>query len=114
DAVTGFPSRPGSSPTVPFWCRDSWWECGACRKTPSTVRAATTVTGAYPHPAREPDPPRETEYRTMTDLVQLSDIEAAADRIADGVLRTPLLPFDPAPAERPLWIKAESLQPTSA
>lgn len=49
-----------------------------------------------------------------TDLVALSDIREAADRIAGEAVRTPLVPFDPAPAERPVWIKAESLQPTSA
>ncbi len=41
----------------------------------------------------------------------LGDIRAAASRIADAVVRTPLvrLPFDDAPAE--IWLKLENLQP---
>jgi threonine dehydratase len=50
----------------------------------------------------------------MTDLVSLADIRAAAERISPAVLRTPLLPFAEADQDRPLWIKPESLQPTSA
>ncbi|MDX1883770.1 threonine/serine dehydratase [Mycolicibacterium sp. 120270] len=47
-------------------------------------------------------------------LITLSDIESAADRIADAVIRTPLLPARWADAERPLWIKPENLQPIGA
>jgi threonine dehydratase len=50
----------------------------------------------------------------MTELVSLADIRAAADRIAGVVVRTPLVPYAMADDERPLWIKPESLQPTSA
>jgi threonine dehydratase len=41
--------------------------------------------------------------------IQLSDIEAARERIAGTVLRTPLVRFD----ER-IWLKLENLQPTNA
>jgi len=47
-------------------------------------------------------------------LVTLSDIQAAAARIRDLVVRTPLLPCAWADAERPLWLKPESLQATGA
>ncbi|MFC5823650.1 threonine ammonia-lyase [Nonomuraea insulae] len=50
----------------------------------------------------------------MTEQVTLADIRAAAARISDTVVRTPLLPFSPAEPGRPLWIKPESLQPTAA
>lgn len=50
----------------------------------------------------------------MTDLVTLDDIRAAADRIKGAALRTPLISYPGAPADRPLWVKAEALQPTSA
>ncbi|WP_433432469.1 threonine ammonia-lyase [Nonomuraea sp. CA-141351] len=50
----------------------------------------------------------------MTEQVTLSDIRAAADRISDTVVRTPLVPFALADPGRPLWIKPESLQPTAA
>ncbi len=50
----------------------------------------------------------------MTDLVTLDDVRAAHDRIRDTVLRTPLVPYPPADPRRPLWLKAESLQPTGA
>jgi len=46
----------------------------------------------------------------VTDLVSAADITAAADRIADVAVRTPLLPF---PGQRFL-VKAESLQPTGS
>jgi threonine dehydratase len=55
------------------------------------------------------------EAAAETVLVTLSDIEAAAERISDLVLRTPLIQL-PHP-QRPddvLHCKAESLQPTSA
>jgi len=48
-------------------------------------------------------------------LVTLDDIKAAADRIRDVAVHTPLVPAtgwsDP---ERPLWIKPENLQPVGA
>lgn len=50
-------------------------------------------------------------------LISLEEIELAAARIADTCLRTPVLPVA-VDTERtggaPLWIKAESLQPTGA
>lgn len=55
--------------------------------------------------------------RSVTDgdgLVTLADIQAAAARIADDVVRTPLLPQPWADPDRPLWLKPESLQPTGA
>jgi threonine dehydratase len=53
--------------------------------------------------------------KTETQLVGLDDIRAAADRIADVVLRTPVidLPHPDRPGEV-LRCKAESLQPTGA
>ncbi|MEV8439032.1 threonine/serine dehydratase [Actinosynnema sp. NPDC051121] len=42
-------------------------------------------------------------------LVTISDIRAAADRIRDAAVRTPLLRFDDG-----LWLKPESLQPVGA
>jgi threonine dehydratase len=50
----------------------------------------------------------------VSDLVTLEDIRAARERISHAVLRTPLLPFAAADPQRPLWLKAESLQPTAA
>ncbi|TDD05959.1 threonine/serine dehydratase [Nonomuraea deserti] len=50
----------------------------------------------------------------MTGPVTLADIRAAAERISDTAVRTPLVPFAPADPGRPLWIKPESLQPTAA
>jgi threonine dehydratase len=47
-------------------------------------------------------------------LVTLDDIKAAADRIRDVAVRTPLVPAGWADPERPLWIKPESLQPIGA
>src|SRR6185312_10539581 len=41
--------------------------------------------------------------------IELADIEAARERIAGTVLRTPLVKFD----ER-IWLKLENLQPTNA
>ncbi|MFI5958289.1 threonine/serine dehydratase [Cryptosporangium sp. NPDC051539] len=51
---------------------------------------------------------------TAPSLVTLSDIQAAADRIRNLVVRTPLLPCAWAEAGRPLWLKPESLQATGA
>lgn len=45
-------------------------------------------------------------------LVTLADVEAAADRIRDAVARTPLLAA--TVGGRPLWLKAENLQPVGA
>ncbi|WP_026316214.1 threonine ammonia-lyase [Actinokineospora enzanensis] len=45
-------------------------------------------------------------------LVTLADITAAAERIAGTAVRTPLVPCPWA--DRPLWIKPESLQPVGA
>jgi threonine dehydratase len=47
-------------------------------------------------------------------LVTLDDIRAAAGRLKGSVLRTPLVPYAFADPGRPLWLKAESLQPTGA
>lgn len=47
-------------------------------------------------------------------LITLSDIEAAAGRVADAVVRTPLIPAKWADVQRPLWIKPENLQPVGA
>ena len=47
-------------------------------------------------------------------LIDLDDIRAAAVRIGDAVVRTPLLPARWADADRPLWIKPENLQPIGA
>jgi threonine dehydratase len=49
-----------------------------------------------------------------TELVGYSDVTAAAERIAGIAVRTPLLPCLWADPDRPLWIKAECLQPTGA
>jgi threonine dehydratase len=48
------------------------------------------------------------------ELVGLADIRAAAARLAGRVLRTPLVPLATADTDRPLWLKAESLQVTGA
>ena len=45
------------------------------------------------------------------ELVGIDQIRQAADRLAGVAVRTPLLPQLGADAERPLWIKPESLQP---
>jgi threo-3-hydroxy-L-aspartate ammonia-lyase len=47
-------------------------------------------------------------------LITVDDIHAAAGRIREVVVRTPLLPAQWADADRPLWIKAENLQPIGA
>ena len=47
-------------------------------------------------------------------LITLADIQAAAGRIADAVVRTPLVPARWADPERPLWLKPENLQPIGA
>jgi threo-3-hydroxy-L-aspartate ammonia-lyase len=44
-------------------------------------------------------------------LVSIDDIQAAATSIGDVAVRTPLLPCLWADADRPLWLKPESLQP---
>lgn len=51
----------------------------------------------------------------MSDLVSLTDIEQAAERLAGVTVRTPLVPFPHfPPTDRELLIKPESLQPTGA
>ena len=50
----------------------------------------------------------------LPSLVTLSDIQAAAARIRDLVVRTSLLPCAWAEAGRPLWLKPENLQATGA
>lgn len=45
------------------------------------------------------------------DLVGIEQIRRAADLLAGVAVRTPLLPQLWADTERPLWLKAESLQP---
>jgi threonine dehydratase len=47
-------------------------------------------------------------------LVTIDDIRAAAELIRPYVVRTPLVPAGWADAERPLWIKPESLQQVGA
>ena len=47
------------------------------------------------------------------DLVTIADIRAAASRVADTAVHTPLLP-QPWAAPRELWLKPESLQPIGA
>jgi threo-3-hydroxy-L-aspartate ammonia-lyase len=47
-------------------------------------------------------------------LVTIDHISAAADRVRDAVIRTPLVPATWADSERPLWIKPENLQPIGA
>ena len=47
-------------------------------------------------------------------LITIEDIQAAADRIKDAVVRTQLIPARWADAKRPLWIKPENLQPIGA
>jgi threonine dehydratase len=47
-------------------------------------------------------------------IVTVDDIRAAAERIADLVVRTPLVPAPWGDPERPLWIKPENLQPIGA
>lgn len=47
-----------------------------------------------------------------SELVGLAEIRAAAERIADHVVRTPMVPVRPVlpGGERPLWVKPENLQ----
>lgn len=47
-------------------------------------------------------------------LVTIDDIRAAADRIGEAVIRTPLIPAGWADPDRPLWVKPENLQPVGA
>jgi len=48
------------------------------------------------------------------ELVKLPDVRAAQRRIEGIAVRTPLLPCAWGEAERPLWLKPESLQPVGA
>jgi threo-3-hydroxy-L-aspartate ammonia-lyase len=47
-------------------------------------------------------------------LVTIDDIRAAAERVRDFVVRTPLVPAKWADPDRPLWVKPENLQPIGA
>lgn len=47
-------------------------------------------------------------------LTTIDDIRAAAERIRDAVVRTPLVPAPWGDPDRPLWIKPENLQPIGA
>lgn len=47
-------------------------------------------------------------------FVTIDDIHAAARRIGDSVLRTPLVPARWADPDRPMWIKPENLQAIGA
>ena len=47
-------------------------------------------------------------------MVTIDDIRAAADRIRDAVVRTPLIPANWTGTQLPMWIKIESLQPIGA
>jgi len=51
---------------------------------------------------------------TSPRLVTLPDIERAAESIAATCLRTPVVPLVREDGQIPLWLKAESLQPTGA
>lgn len=58
---------------------------------------------------------RDVRQTVDVQLVTLDDIEQAAGRIRAFVLRTPLLPANWSDdADRPLWVKPESLQSTGA
>lgn len=46
--------------------------------------------------------------------IELQDIEAARERIADTVLRTPLVRLDLGSDAPEVWLKLENLQPTNA
>ncbi|HKF31153.1 MAG TPA: threonine/serine dehydratase [Jatrophihabitantaceae bacterium] len=48
------------------------------------------------------------------DLVGIEQIRQAATSLVDVAVRTPLLPQPWADADRPLWLKPESLQPVGA
>jgi threonine dehydratase len=47
-------------------------------------------------------------------LVTIDDIRAAAERVRDSIVRTPLVPANWADPVRPLWLKPENLQPIGA
>ena len=48
------------------------------------------------------------------ELVGIGQIRQAADNLAGVAVRTPLLPQLWADADRPLWLKPESLQPVGS
>jgi threonine dehydratase len=48
------------------------------------------------------------------ELTTIDEITAAAERIAETAVRTPLLPCDWSAPDRPLWLKPENLQPVGA
>ena len=47
-------------------------------------------------------------------LVTIDDIRAAAERVRDSIVRTPLVPANWADPVRPLWLKPDNLQPIGA
>ncbi|MQA07377.1 MAG: pyridoxal-phosphate dependent enzyme [Pseudonocardiaceae bacterium] len=47
-------------------------------------------------------------------LITVDDITAAGERVANVVVRTPLLPFPDSTPERTFWLKPENLQPVGA
>jgi threo-3-hydroxy-L-aspartate ammonia-lyase len=47
-------------------------------------------------------------------LITVEDVLAAAERVKDTTVRTPLLPCGWADPDRPLWLKPENLQPIGA
>ena len=53
-------------------------------------------------------------HNVGVNLTTITDLTAAAARVRDFVVRTPLLPSLWAPAARPLWLKPELLQPIGA
>ncbi|WP_242902866.1 threonine ammonia-lyase [Actinomadura terrae] len=55
-----------------------------------------------------------SRLRTTSDLVSLTEIEAAAGRLAGITVRTPLVPFPLPPGAPSLLVKPESLQPVGA
>src|SRR5260370_30310242 len=72
--------------------------------------------GPAPESGRRPEPGRAPEpgHRAGPALVEFAAVLEAAERIAGIATRTPLLPCPWADPDRPLWIKAECLQPIGA
>lgn len=56
----------------------------------------------------------DSAYSVTVKLTTVEDVRAAAERIRDTAVRTPLLPCDWADTDRPLWLKPENLQPIGA
>ena len=57
---------------------------------------------------------KDVDETGAVQLVTIDDIRAAAELIRPYIVRTPLVRAGWADGERPLWIKAENLQPTGA